>query len=607
MSDREPAERLAIRVADGGAVDWDEADRSAPTEHERRLVRHLKLVESVARVHRSASDSGLASVGERRSGPAEPAIRSWAHLDLLAKLGAGAFGEVYRAWDRRLEREVALKLLKADRTDAQRLASTVIEEGRVLAKLRHPNVVTVYGAEVHDGRVGLWMELIRGRSLAEIVETRGAFGPREAAIVGLDLCRALAAVHRSGVVHRDVKAQNVMREEGGRIVLMDFGTGMELRTQGVADRKISGTPIYMAPEVLRGEPATERSDLYSLGVLLYHLVTRSFPHDAGSFHALREQHARGGGKLLRDQRPDLPEAFIRVVERALAGDAEDRFATAGQMEQALSAALGMESDPAVSSATALASGRSAVVRRSSRVWLGASAALLGIVALGLVLWVRRPAAKGRPAAEPVQAASDATAPAAAAYTVEAHLYRVAAGGGVRERLDDGARLALGDRLQLELQASTSLHVYVIDEDDAGHAYALFPMSGLEPKNPLAAGRSHRLPGTRNGEEQSWVVDTPGGREHFLVLASPTRLVEFEADMNALERPGQAAVPLPESARSSLTRGVGGLAAAPRAVDAAGTAPGATGLFEMAERLASRSETVRGVWMRRIDLENPKAP
>ena len=104
----------------------------------------------------------------------------------------------------------------------------LLEEARRLARVRHTHVVQVYGAEQHDGRVGLWMELVRGESLEQTVQTRGAFGAREAALIGLDLCAALAAVHGAGLLHRDVKAQNVMRESGGRLVLMDFGTGEEL-------------------------------------------------------------------------------------------------------------------------------------------------------------------------------------------------------------------------------------------------------------------------------------------------------------------------------------------------------------------------------------------
>jgi len=596
MTERErPAERLAVRVADGGPVDWDEAERSASDDRERRVIRHLRLVESVARVHRSAGGSAAADRA--------PAGRSWAHLDLLAQLGEGAFGEVYRAWDRRLEREVALKLLKVDRSHSKRLASTVVEEGRVLAKLRHPNVVTVHGAEVHDGRVGLWMEFIRGRSLAQVLQDHGPFGAREAALVGIDLCRALAAVHRAGVVHRDVKAQNVMREEGGRILLMDFGAGIEAGAEaGVRERKISGTPLYMAPEILAGEPASQRSDLYALGVLLYHLVTRSFPLEAGSWKELRERHARGEARLLRDQRSDLPEPFVRVVERALAPDPRERFATAGQLEQALAAALGLESDPAALGAVPGATDLPRATRLPRR-WALAALGLLGAASLVVgLLALRRTTAPSPPSTAPgvTVEATPPSAPSAPSYTVEARLYRVAAGSSVPQRLENGARLALGDILHLEFQASTSVHVYVINEDEAGHAHALFPMPGFEPRNPLAAGARHVLPGTRNGEEQSWVVDTPGGREHLMVLASPTRLVEFEADMSALARPGQTAIPLPESAMVRL-RGIGGLAAAPT------VAPGESAgrLFEMAERLAARSEVVQGVWMRRIDLENPR--
>ena len=135
-------------------------------------------------------------------------------------------------------------------------SSRIIDEARALARVRHPSVVCVHGADMHDGRAGLWMELVRGRTLAQLVAANGLFGPREAAGIGQDLCRALAAVHAEHLVHRDVKAQNVMRGlAGGRIVLMDFGA--------------SHTPLYLAPEVLAGGRDTVASDLDALGVLLY--------------------------------------------------------------------------------------------------------------------------------------------------------------------------------------------------------------------------------------------------------------------------------------------------------------------------------------------------
>src|SRR5262249_44273053 len=147
---------------------------------------------------------------------------------LIERLGGGTFGDVYRAWDQDLERDVALKLLRPDAAgESSGHASRIANEGRLLARVRHPNVVCGHGVAVHDDRVGLWMELLRGVTLEQRLAAQGPFSAREATLVGVDLCGALAAIHAAGLIHRDVKAQNVMREAGGRIVLMDLGTGRE--------------------------------------------------------------------------------------------------------------------------------------------------------------------------------------------------------------------------------------------------------------------------------------------------------------------------------------------------------------------------------------------
>ncbi len=163
---------------------------------------------------------------------AVPSTASWGHLRLLEPVGRGTFGQVYRAWDTHLDREVALKLLRTapavdDPSASLSDPTRVVNEGRLLARVRHPHVITVYGAEPRDGSVGIWMEFIRGRTLHQIVEQQGPLGAREATGVGTDLCRALSAVHGAGLLHRDVTARNVMREDGGRVVLMDFGAGHE--------------------------------------------------------------------------------------------------------------------------------------------------------------------------------------------------------------------------------------------------------------------------------------------------------------------------------------------------------------------------------------------
>lgn len=328
---RKELESLAESALDGGPVDWVDAESHA-SDADRGVVRQLRLVSAIANVHRTV---GSEYVSPPAPGPALPLPSRWGPLEVREHVGRGSFGDVYRAWDLRLDREVALKLLHRDSEDR---SSTIIDEGRLLARIRHPNVVTIHGADRIDGRVGLWMEFVRGRTLETLLVERGAFGAQEALLVGLDLCRALSAVHRAGVVHRDVKAQNVMREEGGRVVLMDFGTGLQ-RSLAAGEPTLSGTPLYIAPELFAGGPATRQSDIYSLGVLLFHLVSRSYPVPGCSIGEVRAAHGAGRRLWLRDLRPDLSERFVRTIEPALAVDPGARYQSAGEMEQALLAAL----------------------------------------------------------------------------------------------------------------------------------------------------------------------------------------------------------------------------------------------------------------------------
>ena len=258
---------------------------------------------------------------------------SWGHLQLLEELGRGAFGRVFRAWDSTLAREVALKILQLETADDAAL-STVLREGQMLARIRHRHVVTVYGAQQIGREVGVWMELVRGRTLAQMVREDGPFGPEEAAIVGMTLCDALAAVHSAGLLHRDIKAQNVMRESGGRIVLMDFGAGLEL-IQRRRHPELVGTPLYMSPAVLAGAAWSPAADLYSVGVLLFYLVSGGFPVEGQSMAEIATAHAIGEQRALADARPGLPEGFSRVVRRAL----NSRYRTAGAMLRDLGEAV----------------------------------------------------------------------------------------------------------------------------------------------------------------------------------------------------------------------------------------------------------------------------
>ena len=257
----------------------------------------------------------------------------WGELRLIEELGRGAFGRVFRAWDQTLAREVALKVLQLESSDPS-VISTVLREGQMLARIRHRNVVTVHGAQQIGREIGVWMELVRGRTLAQIVRETGPMGPEEAAVIGLTLCDAVAAVHAAGLLHRDIKAQNVMREAGGRIVLMDFGAGIDvISPRQQAD--LVGTPLYMSPDVLAGAAWSPAADMYSLGVLLFYLVTGRFPVEGHTVAEIATAHALGESHVLADVRAGLPEGFSRVVRRALA----NRYRSAGSMMRDLAEAI----------------------------------------------------------------------------------------------------------------------------------------------------------------------------------------------------------------------------------------------------------------------------
>ena len=285
--------------------------------------------------HLATEDSG------DRPSPGQ-AFDRWGPFERLQRVGHGSFGEVYRAFDPTLQRHVALKLLLPRGADPEAEAGELLREARALARVRHPNVVAIYGVDRHDGRVGFWSDFVFGRTLSQLVDTQGPLGAREAALVGIDVCKAAAAVHAAGLLHRDIKAGNVMREAGGRILLMDFGLSHE------GDRHVSpsGTPAYMAPELLAGHPATVASDIYAVGVLLFFLMTGQHPVQGGNFEEICRAHASGARRDLLDLRPDLPERLARVVDLATNPDPRQRFATAGQMVAAVSDAIGMSASRA---------------------------------------------------------------------------------------------------------------------------------------------------------------------------------------------------------------------------------------------------------------------
>ncbi len=583
---------LAGRVADGEAIDWQ-----AEAERHRDLGRPLRSLQAIAGI--AAAHSGapagedvplgigaqetlsLSAPGEAAPGvsvaPAAPAMPSpafdrWGPLRIIERLGCGGVGEVYRAHDPALQRDVALKLPHGVAGRDDTADRRFLEEARRLARVRHPNVLVVHGADRHDGKIGLWADLLQGETLETILARQGPFGAEEAALVGVDLCRALAAVHGAGLIHQDVKTTNVMRARGGRIVLLDFGSVRERAGQGAGSGEAgaSGTPLFMAPEIFRGERATPASDIYSLGVVLHRLVSERYPVTGKDVADLAVQHRGGRTASLWDVRPDLPAAFVQVIERALAVDPRKRYATPGEMERDLIAAIGTGRPP------------EPTPRRLPRRWivagLGAAAAL---VAGAAITW---PSLVGL-APKPLR--------------VDASLYRAGA-GGIEEPLKPGDNVAPGDRLFLKIEGSQPMHLYVINEDAAGDAFLLFPLPDLDVQNPLASRRSYRLPGGLQGAPGFWEVSSAGGQETIVAVASTRPIEEVRRFIGGL-RAAAVGAPAPPGEQAALSlRGIGVVT-----TDTTGTGAGSkrplAALFEDLNRRAAQDGTL---WVYQVRLGNP---
>ncbi len=261
--------------------------------------------------------------------------------EVLAPLGAGGMGEVYRARDTRLGRDIALKLLPAHlSTDTERLAR-LEREARTVASLNHPNIVTLHSLEDSAGVRFLTMELVEGESLAGSV-VRGGMPPARVIELGIALADALATAHERGIVHRDLKPANVMLTREGRVKVLDFGLarGAEAAPAGDASEAatlasplssagmVSGTLPYMAPEQLRGEPVDARTDLFALGVVLYELTAGVRPFAGRTAADLASAILRDSPGPLAGHRADVPGDLDRIVTRCLAKLPSDRYPSA---------------------------------------------------------------------------------------------------------------------------------------------------------------------------------------------------------------------------------------------------------------------------------------
>jgi pimeloyl-ACP methyl ester carboxylesterase/predicted Ser/Thr protein kinase len=257
--------------------------------------------------------------------------------EVVALLGRGGMGEVFRARDRRLGRDVAIKCLQAP---GEMAVPRLVREARFTAGLNHPSICTVFDVVENRDRAFIVMELVEGRTLAEIVRASGRLAPREAAACGLQVAEALEHAHGRGVLHCDLKSGNVMVGESGRAKVLDFGLATRLRegsgdattieaTQALA---MAGTLPYLSPEALRAEPLDERSDIWALGVVLHELLAGELPFGGATAFAMSSAILERPPRRLP---ADVPAGFRRLVARCLQKEPALRYQNAGEVRVAL--------------------------------------------------------------------------------------------------------------------------------------------------------------------------------------------------------------------------------------------------------------------------------
>ncbi len=260
--------------------------------------------------------------------------------ELQDVVGSGGMSSVYRAYDRLLDRTVALKILHEQYGRDDEYVERFRREARAVAQLTHPNIVTVIDRGEDAGRQYIVFEYIEGENLKETVTRSGPLPAHRAVELALQTARALAFAHERGLIHRDVKPQNVLLGEDGLAKVTDFGIARALDVEGVTQPgTVLGTSDYIAPEQARGQRVDAHTDVYSLGVVLYELLTGDVPFAGDNFVAVALRHINEPPPSILERRRDVPVRLGAAVERALAKDPADRFASMAEFVAELEACL----------------------------------------------------------------------------------------------------------------------------------------------------------------------------------------------------------------------------------------------------------------------------
>ena len=266
------------------------------------------------------------------SAPIEPGVVLGERYEILKRLGEGGMGAVYKARDRELDRTVALKVIRPDLAGHPDILRRFKQELILARQVTHKNVIRIFDLGMADGRKFITMDYVEGRDLKSIIVERGKLPPVEAVPIVQQILRGLEAAHTEGVVHRDLKPQNIMVDDGGRVWVMDFGLARSMETAGMTRTgALMGTPDYMSPEQARAEKVDARSDLFSLGIIFYEMLTGELPFQADTMMAtlLKRVQEKAVPPVAVD--PAIPQQLSDVVMKCLEADVARRYQTTGEI------------------------------------------------------------------------------------------------------------------------------------------------------------------------------------------------------------------------------------------------------------------------------------
>src|SRR2546423_1015261 len=262
---------------------------------------------------------------------------------LESKLGSGGMSTVYLALDTTLDRQVAVKVMHREMSEQPEQLARFRQEARAVAKMSHPNVVTVIDAGEDGGHPYIVFEYIEGEPLKQGIQRLGRLPVQEAVAYAIEVGRGLEPAHARNMVHRDIKPQNVLIDPEGHAKVTDFGIARQIEQQGVtATGRVLGTTDYVSPEQAMGQDVDPRSDVYSLGVVLYEMLSGDVPFHADSLVGVAMKHVHEDLPDVQKRRPEVSSAVVAVVERSTAKDPERRYQHIGEMLNDLQTALEVE-------------------------------------------------------------------------------------------------------------------------------------------------------------------------------------------------------------------------------------------------------------------------